>query len=343
MIKYLLVILCGLLLAYPAMADLMSTRPDPGTVRAATAECRTTSRSPARGIVGISDPHARDPGVIDLIADTGVKWVRAEFHWSLIQPKPGGTYQWGSYDRMVQAYNARGINVLGIMTYIPQALPKDWGVIDAEFSKFSRAVVRRYAAQGVHYWEVFNEPNLTGYGWLSDKEPAEPYLGAYTLLLARANEAVRAIDPNGFVVLGGIAADSRRTLPPESTMKTLFSLGAGRCFDIFAFHPYGYQNRFPEARQRVDRILAAGGAGEKPVWFNEYGWTGQNEMALNVNNTKDTNPMMAVFSQRGAADALFWFAAKDYSNRRRAPKFGLADFNLNRRPSFETFRRLVNE
>jgi len=329
--------------AFPAMADLMSTRPGSEEVRAATAACHASTHQPERGIVGISDPHAMDPAVIDLIAATGVKWVRVEFHWSLIQPQFGGAYQWGEYDRMVQVYSSAGIKILGIMTYIPDHIPRDWAVIDREFGAFSDALVARYAGRGVHYWEVFNEPNLTGYGWLRDSDPAEPHLGAYALLLARANQAVRSHDPKGFVVLGGIAGDSRRTLPAERTMEVLFDLGIKPCFDIFAFHPYGYQNRFPEARQRIERILAAGHAKTKPVWFNEYGWTDQHEMSLEVNDTKDTNPMMAVFSQRNVAEALFWFAAKDYSARRKTPTFGLADFDLNRRPSFETFRKLVNE
>ena len=45
--------------------------------------------------------------------------------------------------------------------------------------------------------------------------------------------------------------------------------------------------------------------------------------------------------QRGSADALFWFAAKDYSRRAGTPAFGLATFNLELRPSFETFRSFV--
>lgn len=331
------------LLAGPAAADLMATRPDPASVRAATDQCQASRRQTPTGIIGISDPHAADPKVIDLIATTGVRWVRAEFHWSQIQPEFGGPYRWGAYDRMVQGYTAAGIEILGIMTYIPDDIPRDWAVIDAEFQKFSNALVQRYGPRGVHFWEVFNEPNLTGYGWLSEDDPAEPHLGAYALMLARANLAVRANDPQGIVVLGGIAGDSRRTLPVERTMQVLFDLGAGDCFDVFAFHPYGYQNKFPQARARIDAVLAAGGAGEKPVWFNEYGWTDQHEMDLNVNDTADTNPMMAVFAQRGAADALFWFAAKDYSGRLGAPTFGLADHELNLRPSYETFRRLVRE
>jgi len=110
---------------------------------------------------------------------------------------------------------------------------------------------------------------------------------------------------------------------------------------VMAFHPYGYQNQFPKARARIDGILTQFGDQNKPIWFNEYGWTDYAEMDRNRNNTVHTNPMMAVFDQRNSADALFWFAAKDYSGRRNAPTFGLATFDLKKRPSFDTFRALV--
>jgi hypothetical protein len=337
----LLITFLALLVPIPALADLMSTRPDDATVRAATANCKPASVTPASGIVGISDPHADDPAVARLIAETGVTWVRAEFHWSIIRSKTDGNFNWTPYDQMVKRYNRLGIKVQAILTYVPEDLPRDWTVIDAEFQKFANAAVRRYSKLGVHYWEVFNEPNLTGYGWLDRGELAEPYLGAYARLVARVNAAVRKYDPEGVVLLGGLAVSDRRALSPEVTMQRLFDLGVGTCFDVFAFHPYGYQNKFGDARARADAILKAGGAQGKPVWFNEYGWTDQNAMSMQFNRTKDTNPMMAVFAQRDNAGALFWFAAKDYSGRPDAPKFGLADYNLNKRPSFETFRKLV--
>lgn len=324
----------------PAAASAQPTAPE---VRAATAACRTGDVRPPRGIVGISDPNTLDPAVIGLIRETGVGWVRAEFHWSRIQPTPGGPYEWAPYDRMVQAFHDAGIKVQAILTYIPENRFRSFAEVDAAWQDFAAAAVARYAPMGVHYWEVFNEPNLPGYGWLTDREDARSHLGLYALLLARANEAVRTHDPKGVVILGGLASDQHRGVPAEETMDALYAYGIKDCFDVFAYHPYGYQNKLPEARARVDRILAAHGDTGKPVWFNEYGWTEQRAMDMTRNDAASTNPMLAVFSQRDSADALFWFAAKDYSRRPGTPAFGLADFDLNKRPSFDTFRRLVEE
>jgi polysaccharide biosynthesis protein PslG len=331
----------AIMLAIPAHADLTRTVPDDATITAATAACEPGTVNPPTGILGISDPHADDPDVIDLIASTGVTWVRAEFYWSVIEPEAGAGYRWATYDAMVRAYNQRGINVLGILTYIPDSQPRDWAQIDAVFQDFANATVARYAPRGVHYWEVFNEPNLPGYGWLDRGNDAGTMLGAYTLLLARANAAVRAHDPKGVVVIGGLASDQHRGLAAEATMDVIYGLGAKACFDVMAYHPYGYQNRFPEARARIDAILAAHRDRSKPVWFNEYGWTQQAEMDLARNPDAGSNPMLAALGQRDSADALFWFAAKDYSGRNGTPAFGLATFDLDLRPSFETFRSFV--
>jgi hypothetical protein len=77
-----------------AAADLYSTRPSTAAVKKAAGKCTRGSIVPPKGIIGISDPHTLDPGVANLIHETGVKWVRAEFHWSKIQPTPGAEYNW---------------------------------------------------------------------------------------------------------------------------------------------------------------------------------------------------------------------------------------------------------
>jgi hypothetical protein len=280
---------------------------------------------------------------MELIKQTGVDWVRAEFHWSRIQPAPGREYSWREYDVMVDSFAAAGIKVLGILTYIPETLLRDWTVIDQQFQRFAEAAVRRYSPKGVHYWEVFNEPNLTGFGWLTRQHDARDFLGAYTLLLARANKVLRDNDPLGVLVLGGLASDMARGIQAEEAMEVIYRAGASECFDIFAFHPYGYQNQFRAARTRMVSIMRSARDLGKPLWFNEYGWTDYAAMDMSVNKTADMNPMMAVFSQRNEADALFWFTAKDYSDKPRTPAFGLADFRLNKRASFWTFKYLVDQ
>lgn len=303
--------------------------------------CVPGTGAPPTGVLGISDPNSMDPGVIAIVDDSGASWVRMELHWSIIQPDPEGPMDFSAHDAEVDAYLARGIDVLPILTYIPAAFGDDFEAIEPAFRAFATEAVRRYAPRGVHVWEVFNEPNLPGYGWLTAEDDAYVNLPHYTRLLGIANEVVRAEDPEGLILVGGIASEQHRGLAIEETLEILYGYGAKDCFDIMGFHPYGYQNQFAEARARVQAVLDEAGDSDKPVWFSEYGFADQHAMDLNVNDTVDTNPMMAVFDQKEVADAFFWFAAKDYSASIGTPTFGLADFDLNRRPSFFTFQSLA--
>lgn len=324
--------------------DVGVTVPDPATIRNATAQCVRNPQQPPSRIVGLSDPNTLDPRVIDLIADTGVNWVRAEFHWSRIEPTPGGEFRWDEYDRMVDRFNRAGINILAILTYPPGWAQDRWQDLDSGFERFAKAAVTRYASQGVQLWEVFNEPNLTGYGWLTHAHDAAENLDIYTLLLARANRALRENARDGFLVLGGLASDQHRGLSAERTMDEIYGYGAADCFDIFAYHPYGYQGMFDQARARIDGILKKHGDTGKPVWFNEYSWTDHAEMDLSNNATAANNPMINAFTQlEGNTDAFFWFSAKDFSTRLGAPNFGLATYDFKRRPSFETFKEIVEQ
>lgn len=314
--------------------------PSDVTVEAWTALGTLGSATPATNVFGISEPHADLPRVAGLIAETGIKWVRAEIYWSKVEAVEG-VYNWELYDRMIQTYVDLGINVQAILSYMPDTSRfADWSEAATAFQAFASAAVARYAPLGVHYWEMFNEPNLTGYGWLPAAEVAADNLKGYLMLLAAGNVAVRANDPLGLVIIGGLASDDARGVTAETAMSLFYSLGGKNCFDIMAFHPYGYQGTFDTAKTRIAAILTAG-SDTKPVWFNEYGWTGYDTMNLRTDPTLTTNQMIKAYSQRAEADALFWFSGTDYSRSWGTPTFGLASYWGAKRPSFATMQALT--
>jgi len=311
-----------------------TSRPSQAKIEAATAQCTPTTGTIASPIIGISDPNTELSGVITLINNTGVKWVRAEWSWNEIQASSGSGYDWSAHDTMTNAFVADGINIVGIITYIPQWVPAVWPTADTLFQAYVTALVQRYKDR-VHYWEIFNEPNYPGHGWLQSGVTPSDFYGSYTWLLAHANTVIHSIDPTAVILIGGISGNSG-VGTAEDMMTAIYGYAnAKNCFDIFAFHPYGYQGQFPTARTRVNAILAAGGD-TKPVWFNEYGWSDYASMDENTNPTPATNPMMKVFTQLGSSDGgVFWFCAKDYSTS--GPTFGLADYSLELRTSYTTF------
>ncbi|MDX6672670.1 MAG: polysaccharide biosynthesis protein PslG, partial [Solirubrobacteraceae bacterium] len=136
------------------------------------------------GAIQNEDPStlARD---LDAIAGTHTRWVRVDINWDQIQSGGPSSYNWASVDRVVQGAIARGVKVLGTILYTPSwARPSGtsgtYGPDPAVYANFASVAVQRYAAMGVHTYEVWNEPNTTAF-WTSKPDPA-----AYTRLLKAA-------------------------------------------------------------------------------------------------------------------------------------------------------------
>ena len=99
----------------------------------------------------------------------GVTSIRLDLAWDDIQPDSPTSYDWTNFDRIVQAANARGITLLPTLAYTP-AWARPAGCSDkcpptdpAQFEAFVSAAVQRYAPQGIHTWEIWNEPNTSGF------------------------------------------------------------------------------------------------------------------------------------------------------------------------------------
>ena len=132
----------------------------------------------------------------------GANWIRFDFDWAYIQADGPTSYNWAANDAAVASAQARGIKVLGIIAYVPQwALPS--GCTDSyrcapknasDFAAFAAKVAARYAPMGVHTWEIWNEPNLSG------KFTAP----TYTALLQATYTAIKQVDPTAFILNGGL-------------------------------------------------------------------------------------------------------------------------------------------
>ncbi|HUF85666.1 MAG TPA: cellulase family glycosylhydrolase, partial [Acidimicrobiia bacterium] len=140
---------------------------------------------------------------LDGIAATGAGYVRVDVDWAVVQHGGPSSWNWGPIDRVVSAVRARGLEVLGLITYTPPwARPA--GTPDknppnnpADYANFARAAVQRYQPQGVRDWEIWNEPNSHWF-W-----SPKPDAARYTALLKQAYAAIKAVDPGATVMTGG--------------------------------------------------------------------------------------------------------------------------------------------
>lgn len=304
--------------------------------------CMPTKGDIARDAVGLSVVGVDDPDLLVAIADLKVPWVRAEFPWSVIA-RDSKLYRWDAYDRFASGLEKSNTQALAVLHYFPERIGTanvHWTTAADDYAQFVKSIVRRYKAggdaakqfswknnYGIRYWEIFNEPNLPGYGWLTSKEDPGENIENYALMLARANVAIHTEDPHGVVVLGGLSPDG---YPYRDFLDRLYALGAGKCFDVVAFHPYGRIGKFKEVVADLRTHMASHGDATKPIWFNEFGTDNQKNVAT---------MLTTAFNERSATDGIFWFTLKNF--KRIGYDFGLISYKGERRDIYQTFKSLM--
>ena len=319
------------------------------------------------GTLDSMSPSALDDALDDAVT-LGTRWIRIDVSWAYIQPNGPTGYQWAGEDRVIQAARARGLEVLGTLGYAPAwAWPagcNDFACRPADpaaFAAFAGAVALRYAPRGLHTWEIWNEPNITGF-WKPAPDPV-----AYDALLADTSRALRRADPASFVLLGGLAAvpTASGNLSQTDFLAGVCKLGGNRLIDAVSYHPYNFpllysaHTKVGTPWERIDSyqvnlvaVLTAYGTPTVPVWVTETGATtqGPGRPYDGTGSPKEayvTEPWQA----RIAADAvdsavanshvaaLFWY--DDQVNAATSDYFGLRRTDGSAKPAFNALRQAV--
>jgi hypothetical protein len=218
----------------------------------------------------------------DLMAAMNVRWVRVDLDWSVIEAEQS-RFDWAYPDMVVDEAVARRMNVLVVLGFSPawtrstashRSRPDD----PFAFANFARVAAARYAALGVHSWEIWNEPNA-GTFWAPQPDADE-----YGSLFRSAAEAIRSIDPDATLLIGGLAPKfdvQEAVIPPAEYLGQLYANGTATLADGIAAHPYSFPAMPTEDRQRMiggfadlpslRAVMEAHGDGEKKIWITEFG------------------------------------------------------------------------
>jgi len=231
------------------------------------------------------------------MTNAGVRWVRANMSWSGGEPDAKGVLNQGWLAQVDYAVNAARVAGIKVLMPIADGVPY-WASADpakyvdatgmhwnkywrptnaADYADFVRAMVNRYKALGVHTYEVWNEPNTSGF-W-----PSGPDAADYTTLLAAAYPAIKGADSTATVVLGGLAKND------YDYLAQLYAAGARSYFDVVAVHPYtgtadptwcwnegGTTKLAKDAFcgiAEVRNTMVANGDSAKRIWLTEFGWS----------------------------------------------------------------------
>jgi hypothetical protein len=258
--------------------------------------------------IGING-HLASPAEMQMMQRAGIKWMRADWLWSACQPT-AGDFRWEALDSRYKSAREHGISLLPILCYgVDWASTRPEGAsgdasryipkMDAWLA-YVRAVVDRYK-EGIHYWEVWNEPNISF--WLSSFED-------YVTLLKATAQAIRETDPTAKVLMGGTAG------APVGYIDKLYQAGCKDYFDIVNIHPYQYP-RMPDdgmakAVRAVWECMNRYGDARKPIWVTEVGYpnhTGDTGVSL---RTQADYLARTYISLLGAGvERVFWY---DYQN-----------------------------
>lgn len=232
-------------------------------------------------------------------------------------------------DRWVQAVQGAGLTPLMMVSpwpgnqtagYAPTYLPDD---LDA-YAAYVRRVVERYDGdgqddmpglrEGVHLWEVDNEPDLHNSRPPRDMKAALPpeqfqTPAEYARLLALSAEAIRQADPQARVLMAGLYAirnEAGRRYAAELAKQPGFL----DSFDIANIHCYFDQDELTPVELSLDEVrrLAPG----KPIWVTETSVPADGDPSWQDERWQG-RMVAAIYGAflAGGADRVFWHTLAD--------------------------------
>jgi hypothetical protein len=194
---------------------------------------------------------------------------------------------WDKYDNIVDLAEQYGLQIMARLDNPPAwthadpaigtfAPPDDLG----DFVNFAATVAERYRGR-IHYYQVWNEPNIYP-EW--GEQPVNPE--AYTEMLCRTYDALKAVDPDIVVISGALAPTlelTGRDLNDVIFLQRMYDAGAADCFDVMSAQAYGFFSSPSDRRMRPTTItfshnlylrdvMVANGDANTPIWLSEAAW-----------------------------------------------------------------------
>lgn len=229
---------------------------------------------------------------VQMMSEAGLGWIKQQFPWSEIEPKPGRFWDdkynqdsWAKYDRIVALAEKYKLRIIARLDNTPEwagGRPNsgvNYPPTDPNtFANFVSTFVTHYRGR-IQFIQIWNEPNLKG-EWGNQVDAA-----AYADLLKRAYASAKAADPNIVVLSAPLAQtleQGDRGLDELTYLQQLYDAGIAGSYDILFANGYGFSqppDALPSPQilnfrrvELVRQVMDRNGESGKPIWLNEYGW-----------------------------------------------------------------------
>ncbi len=239
---------------------------------------------------------------LNLVREMGFTWVKQMLEWRYIEPHIKGKYEWNEPDRIMNAVADANLKMIARIDNQPKWARSDatWptpGPPDklSDFGDFINDLSKRYKGR-IHAYQIWNEPNLAR-EW--GEQPPNPV--QYAEMLKIAYQAIKANDPDAYVITGGLSPTTtagKQAMPHIEFAKGLYAAGARPYFDMLGVHAAGFKappetgpdeiaknpafNNGEGAAGRIygfrsaedmRAVMVANGDESKKVAILEFGWT----------------------------------------------------------------------
>lgn len=188
------------------------------------------------------------------IRDLGFRAVRRGFYWNSVE-KEVGKYTFEAYDEQMNKCKELGLKVVGVLFQQHKAYENDSrrGVTSEKgrkgFANFAAALAEHYKDHDV-IWEIWNEPNTQTF-WGKGKGNSPEFAKEYTDLVKEVVPAMKAKDPNVFVVGGSV---SNYWILSYEWTEYCFKEGILKTgIKGWSVHPYGVKT--PEEYEKGHKIM----------------------------------------------------------------------------------------
>lgn len=312
---------------------------------------------------------------LDDIVSLGATWVRFDVEWQNIQYQDANHYDWGDYDKVVNATAAHHLKMVGILAYTPkwarasgcnspQCPPAD----PAQFAKFAAAAATHYAPKGLQAWEIWNEPNTAQF-WQPNANPA-----AYTKVLQAAYTAVKLANPQAIIITGGLSPQdtTAANMSELDFLQGVYANGGKGFFDAVGDHPYTYPllpsdssgnawSRMSQTGVSLRSIMEANGDSVKKIWLTEFGAptggpgdTATEENYATVHDTWHVDEQLQadmatravqLYKNYDWVGPLMWYSYKDTSTDQSTNEnfFGLLRHDGSQKAAYVAFKKAITQ